>query len=140
MTNNSKQNILIKSSKSVVKSIAKSQSQERFQRKLVLSVSVFLLGKDNMKTDYWTISSVKFNAESGALSVGIKTLEGKAGTVLKNMRSNAAELAEYLRNQKLVNRIPKILFKVQKDDEKTYLESLNELIDSVEMDLKINID
>lgn len=114
-----------------------SGSKDKVNRRLMLSISVFLLGKEKMRDTYWTIASCGYKVRENQLMIGVSTVDNKMGTTLKNMRSNASELAHYIKDQSLTPKVPRIQFYVYKQEEKSYLEKLNELIDTVELDLNV---
>jgi len=114
-----------------------SGSKDKVNRRLMLSISVFLLGKEKMRDTYWTIASCSYKVRENQLMIGVTTVDNKMGTTLKNMRSNASELAHYIKDQGLTPKVPRIQFYVYKQEEKSYLEKLNELIDTVELDLNV---
>jgi hypothetical protein len=113
---------------------------EKTTKKLILNTSIFLLGRDNLKQVYWSISTCRYAFDLNILHIGVKTADGKAGTVLRNMRSNSAVLAEYLKAQKILPKTPKIIFFIDKNNEKEYVDKINSLIESVQFDLKLNLD
>ena len=113
-------------------------SKDKANRRLMLSISVFLLGKEKMRDTYWTIASCAYKVRENQLSIGVTTVDNKMGTTLKNMRSHASELAHYIKDQGLTPKVPRVQFYVYKQEEKSYLEKLNELIDTVELNLNAN--
>ena len=112
--------------------------KDKANRRMILNISVFLLRQDKMKKTYWTIASCSYKMRENELMIGITTVDGKMGTTLKNMRSHALELSHFIKDQGLTPKVPRIVFYVYKHDEENYLEKLNTLIDSVELDLKLN--
>ena len=129
-----------RSSAQDLQTLAIPKTNDKLSRKLVLNTSIFLLGKDSLKQIYWSVTSCKYTVDKNHLNVGIKTIDGKTGTVLKNMRAFSTDLAEFLKAQRVLPRVAKVTFFIDKDREKDYLEKLNDLIDSVELGLNVNID
>jgi hypothetical protein len=112
--------------------------KDKVNRRMILSINVFLLRQDKMKKTYWTIASCGYKMRENELMIGVTTVDGKMGTTLKNMRSHALELSHFIKDQGLTPKVPRIVFYVYKQDEEDYLDKLNTLIDSVELDLKLN--
>jgi len=112
--------------------------KDKVNRRLILNISVFLLRQDKMKRTYWTIAACAYKMRENELNIGVTTVDGKMGTTLKNMRSHALELGHFMKDQGLTPKVPRILFYVHKHDEESFLEKLNNLIDSVELGLSQN--
>jgi hypothetical protein len=110
-------------------------AKDRADRRMILSISVYLLGKEKMKDTYWTIASCSYKVRENQLLIGITTVDNKLGTTLKNMRSHALDLAHFIKDQGLTPKVPRIQFFVYKQEEQSYLEKLKELIDTVEQNL-----
>lgn len=129
--------IITSSSKPTLNSKSNSL-KDKVNRRLILNISVFLLRQDKMKRTYWTIATCAYKIRENELSIGVTTVDGKMGTTLKNMRSHALELSHFMKDQGLTPKVPRIAFYVHKHDEESDLDKLNNLIDSVKLDLNLN--
>ena len=114
--------------------------KDKMNRRLILNINVFLLRQDKMKKTYWTIAACAYKMRENELTIGVTTVDGKMGTTLKNMRSHALELSHFMKDQGLTPKVPRIIFYVHKHDEESYLEKLNTLIDSVELNMNLNVE
>jgi len=113
-------------------------SKDKLNRKLIMSINLFLLGRDKMRDTYWTIACCDYKIRDNQLIIGVSSVDNKLGTTLKNMRSHAGELARYMKDQGLTQKLTKITFEMYKPEEISYLEKLNNLIDSVELNLNLS--
>lgn len=86
-------------------------------RELVLTVSVFLLGREELRTLFWNIMHADYNGSTNALNVGISTIEGKYGTTLQKLRKTSKHLSEYLYESGLTFRKSHVNFYIDKEED-----------------------
>jgi hypothetical protein len=98
------------------------------QRSFILSVSMFLLGREEMRNLVWTVESVKYDKINQIVNIGINTTSGKLGTTLTQLRKTCKELAAYLKEYSLTFKTAQIKFFVDKNEEK--LQNMNEYLDN----------
>jgi hypothetical protein len=106
----------------------KSKKSNLSQRSFILSVSMFLLGREEMRNLVWTVESVKYDKIDQIVNIGINTTTGKLGTTLARLRKTCKDLAGYLREHNLTFKVARINFFVDKKEEK--LHSMNQLLDN----------
>lgn len=109
---------------------------KKIDRKLLLTVSIFLLGREEMKQQFWTIKSVRYDKTNQQIAVGISTITGKLGTTLAKLRKTSRDLSDYLYQEGLTFRQAKIKFFVDKEDEE--LQRVYNLLEKVEIDPILN--
>lgn len=98
------------------------------QRSFILSVSMFLLGREEMRNLVWTVQSVKYDKIDQIVNVGINTTTGKLGTTLSQLRKTCKDLAGYLYEHGLTFKMARINFFVDKKEEK--LQAMNQFLDT----------
>ncbi len=103
---------------------------KKADRELLLTVSMFLLGREELRKLFWTVKTVDYDRTEQKLSVGISTVTGKLGTTLAKLRKTSRDLSDYLYEQGLTFRQAKIRFYVDKEDEK--LQRVYDLLEEVE--------
>lgn len=108
--------------------------KDRKQRELLLTISVFLLGREELRNQFWNIVSTKYESSTNQLNVGISTVEGKYGTTLQKLRKTAKHLSQYLYDQGLTFRKSHIHFFVHKEENE--LARIEHLLDTIEAKLK----
>jgi RNA processing factor Prp31 len=109
-----------------------SRKQKKNDREFLLTVSMFLLGREELRQLFWTVKSVKYDKTDQKVSVGITTVTGKLGTTLAKLRKTSRDLSDYLYEQGLTYRQAKIQFFVDKEDET--LQRVYSLLEQVERD------
>lgn len=98
-------------------------------RELTLTISVFLLGREEVKGQFWNIMSVRYEGSENTLSIGISTIEGKYGTTLQKLRKTAKQLSEYLYEHGLTFRKTHIHFFIHKEENE--LARIEHLLDTI---------
>lgn len=86
-------------------------------RELLLTVSVFLLGREELRNLFWNVNKVEYNKTKQKVRIGINTMKGKLGTTLAKLRKTAKYLSDYLYEHGLTFRKAKIEFYVDKQGE-----------------------
>jgi hypothetical protein len=71
-------------------------TQGKKTRELTLTVSVFLLGREEVKGLFWNILNTHYEHQNNVINIGISTIEGKLGTTLQKLRKTAKYLSQYL--------------------------------------------
>jgi hypothetical protein len=100
-----------------IKTHKKQQSiNKRRNREFMLTVSMFLLSRESLKKQFWSVKSVKYDGTQQKVSVGVNTTNGKLGTTLAKLRQTSHDLSDYLYDQGLTFRKAKIVFFVDKED------------------------
>ncbi len=117
---------------SVKSSLKTYRLKKKINRGLLLSVSIFLLGREELRKQFWTVRSVTYDKQSQTVAIGINTITGKLGTTLAKLRKTAKDLSDYLYDQGLTFRKAKINFFVDKEDEK--LQKIYALLEEIEQD------
>lgn len=108
--------------------------RDRKQRELLLTISVYLLGREELRNQFWNIVHTKYESATNQLNVGISTVEGKYGTTLQKLRKTAKHLSLYLYEQGLTFRKSHIHFYVHKEENE--LARIEHLLDTIEAKLK----
>lgn len=103
---------------------------ERKERELISAVSIFLLGREELKSQFWNIKSVSYNHKTQTINIGISTIKGKLGTTLQKLRKTCKHLSEYLHENGFTFRKTHINFFVDKKDED--LERVQKILEKVE--------
>lgn len=101
------------------------------ERELITTISMFLLGREELKKLFWNVKSVRYNPKTQTLNIGISTIKGKLGTTLEKLRKTCKDLSDFLYDQGLTFRKAKIKFFVDKRDED--LEKMYSLLDQIEI-------
>ncbi len=117
---------------SVKSSLKTYRLKKKANRELLLSVSIFLLGREELRKQFWTVRSVTYDRQNQKVAIGINTITGKLGTTLAKLRKTAKDLSDYLYEQGLTFRKVKINFFVDKEDEK--LQKIYTLLEEIEQD------
>jgi len=117
---------------SVKSSLKTYRLKKKANRELLLSVSIFLLGREELRKQFWTVRSVTYDRQNQKVAIGINTITGKLGTTLAKLRKTAKDLSDYLYEQGLTFRKAKISFFVDKEDEK--LQKIYTLLEEIEQD------
>jgi hypothetical protein len=102
-------------------------------RELMITINVFLLGREEVKNLFWNIYTVDYNPKESIVKIGINTINGKLGTTLEKLRKTSKDLSQYLRDSGLTYKKSNIIFFVDKSAAET--RKLEELIESVEAKL-----
>jgi len=108
------------------------RQKKKENRELLLSISMFLLNREELRKQFWTVCSVNYDKQNQTLSIGINTITGKLGTTLTRLRKTSRDLSDYLYEQGLTFRKTKISFFVDKEDEK--LQKVYDLLEELEQD------
>jgi hypothetical protein len=103
---------------------------KKADRELVLAISMFLLGREEMRKLFWTVKSVQYDRSKQQVNIGISTITGRLGTTLSHLRKTCRDLSDYLHDQGLTFRTVKINFFIDKQDEE--LERVNTLLSTIE--------
>lgn len=106
---------------------AKSRTKER---ELIMTVSLFLVGREELRKLFWNIKNVKYIAKEQVVEIGVSTISGKLGTTLEKLRKTCKPLSEYLYENGLTFRKSRIHFYVDKREEE--VAHLTNLINSLE--------
>jgi ribosome-binding factor A len=117
---------------SVKSSLKAYKLKKKANRELLLSVSIFLLGREELRKQFWTVRSVHYDKQNQSVAIGINTITGKLGTTLAKLRKTAKVLSDYLYEQGLTFKKAKISFFVDKEDEK--LQKIYTLLEEIEQD------
>jgi len=117
---------------SVKSSLKAFKLKKKADRELLLSVSIFLLGREELRKQFWTVRSVHYDKQNQRVAIGINTITGKLGTTLAKLRKTAKVLSDYLYEQGLTFKKAKISFFVDKEDEK--LQKIYTLLEEIEQD------
>jgi len=112
-----------------MKNLKKIKKSGISERSLVLSISMFLLNSEEMRNLLWTVQSANYNGSDGVVKIGINTTTGKLGTTLSQLRKTCKNLSNYLYEQNLTSRAARIVFFVDKKEEK--INQIHDLIDSL---------
>lgn len=109
----------------------KSQNFSKKDREFVSVVSMFLLGREELRKQFWNIKSVNYNHQTQTVNIGISTINGKLGTTLEKLRKTSRHLSDYLYESGLTFKLAKIKFFVDKDEEELLkVQSVIEQIES----------
>jgi hypothetical protein len=104
-------------------------------RELLLTVSVFLLGREEVKGLFWNVMNTNYDGASNTLNIGISTIEGKYGTTLQKLRKTAKYLSVYLYDSGLTFRKSHVNFYIHKEDNE--LARIEHLLDTIETQMNI---
>jgi hypothetical protein len=105
-------------------------TETKRNRQLVLTVSMFLLGEESLKSFFWNVKKVTYDTQNQIVRVGINTTNGKLGTTLTKLRKVSRNLSDYLYENGLTFRQSKIIFFVDREDEQ--LERLMNLFEKIQ--------
>ena len=114
--------------------IQPARTVSRKQRELTLTVSVFLLGREELKNLFWNIMNVQYTTQNNTLSVGVSTVEGKLGTTLTKLRKTARDLAVYMYESGLTFRKSHVHFYIHTENGE--LAKIEHLLESLDAQLK----
>ena len=98
-------------------------------RELTLTVSVFLLGREEVKGLFWNILNTHYDHQNNVINIGISTIEGKLGTTLQKLRKTAKYLSQYLFDYGLTFRKARVHFYVHTEDNE--LARIEHLLDTI---------
>ena len=104
-------------------------------RELMLTVSVFLLGREEVKGQFWNVMNTQYDGATNTLNIGISTIEGKYGTTLQKLRKTAKYLSLYLFENGLTFRKSHVHFYIHKEDNE--LARIEHLLDTIETQMNI---
>ncbi len=107
----------------------KKHNQRKVDRAFLLNISLFLLGQEELRKQFWNVKKVAFNRTKNTVRIGINTTNGKLGTTLSKLRKTSKGLSDHLYHQSLTPKQAIIEFYVDKEDEE--LERLHYLLDHV---------
>lgn len=65
-------------------------------RQLLSSISLFLLGREELKNFFWNIASVDYDMKNQKIKIGITALDGKLGQTLEKLRKTCKPLSAHL--------------------------------------------
>jgi len=99
-------------------------------REFIVTVSMFLLGQETLRTLFWTVKSVQYQSQLQKVRVGISTTDGKYGTTLNKLRKTARGLSDFLYEQGLTFRQAHIEFFIDTTDED--LVRMNAMLDTID--------
>ncbi len=105
-------------------------TETKRNRQLVLSVSMFLLSQESLRTLFWNVKKVTYDTQNQVIRVGINTTDGKLGTTLTKLRKVSRGLSDYLYENGLTFRQSKVVFFVDREDEQ--LERLMNLFEKIQ--------
>lgn len=112
-----------------VRTKSKKNNSKKKERELVLTVSLFLLSKEELRKQFWNVKSVHYDKQVQKISVGINTTNSKLGTTLTKLRKVSKDLSNHLYEQGLTFRQAKISFFVDKEEEE--IERIYQLLEKV---------
>lgn len=107
----------------------KKTSFRKNDRELILNISMFLLGKEELRKQFWNVTSVNYDRSEHKVSIGINTTEGKLGTTLSKLRKVSKDLSNHLHEVGQTFKRAKIVFFVDKEQEE--IERIYSLIEKV---------
>ncbi|MEM1312269.1 MAG: hypothetical protein AAGF07_02280 [Patescibacteria group bacterium] len=110
---------------------ARKNRSKKKEREFILTTSLFLLSKEELRKQFWNVKSVKYDKQIQKVSVGINTTNGKHGTTLAKLRKVAKDLSNHLYDQGLTFRQAKIGFFIDKEEEQ--IERIYQLLDKVSL-------
>lgn len=90
---------------------------QKHNRRLILTVSVFLLAQEDLKSQFWQVKSVEYDKTFQIVRVGVDTTSGKLGTTINKLRKFSKDLSTYLYENGLTFRKAKVAFFVDKEEE-----------------------
>jgi hypothetical protein len=112
------------------KKYRKINKREQVSRKFILTVSMFLLAQEELRSLFWDVKSVDYNHIAQTIKIGIESTTGKYGTTLVKLRKYSKSLSDYLFEQGLTFRKGKVTFFV--DREEMEIKRIYNIIDKVE--------
>jgi len=89
---------------------------QKHNRRLILTVSVFLLAQEELKNQFWQVKSVEYDKTFQIVRVGVDTTTGKLGTTINKLRKFSKDLSGYLFENGLTFRHAKVAFFVDKEE------------------------
>ncbi len=105
------------------------KKNKKKDRELILTVSLFLLSKEELRKQFWNVKSVSYDKLNQKVNIGVSTTNGKYGTTLAKLRKIAKELSNHLYEQGLTFRQAKINFFIDKEEEQ--IERIYQLLDKI---------
>lgn len=90
--------------------------QNKQNKELLLTISVFLLNQEELKNQFWNVKSVSYNPSLQKVTIGINTTNGKLGTTLTKLRKVSRRLSDYLYDHGITFRKAEIMFFVDKTE------------------------
>jgi len=99
-------------------------------REFILTISMYLLNQEVLKSLFWNVKSVDYRAQEREMNIGISTTNGKLGTTLSKLRKTARGLSDYLYEQGLTFRPTQIQFYIDKHDEE--IVRMNSMLEEIE--------
>ena len=112
----------------VYEKVRKNNNKKK-DRELILTTSLFLLSKEELRKQFWNVKSVTYDKQNQKINVGINTTNGKHGTTLAKLRKVAKDLSNHLYDQGLTFRQAKVNFFIDKEEEQ--IERIYQLLDKV---------
>jgi len=109
--------------------LPKKSSFRKMDRELILNISMFLLGKEELRKQFWNVISVNYDRREQIVSIGINTTAGKLGTTLTKLRKVAKDLSNHLHEVGQTFKKAKVVFFVDKEQEE--IERIYSLIEKV---------
>lgn len=103
---------------------------QKLNRKLTLTISMFLLSCDELKKLFWEVKSVDYNHESQKIRIGVDSTNGKHGTALSVLRRQAKPLSKHLHQNGVTFREAKITFFVNKEEQS--IQKIYSILEKVE--------
>lgn len=91
--------------------------QNKPNRELLLTVSMFLLGREELRKLFWNVKRVDYNKTTQKVRIGVNTTKGKLGTTLSKLKKTAKYLSDYLYDYGLTFRKARIEFYVDREEE-----------------------
>ena len=104
-------------------------SLKKKEREFLLTVSLFLLGKEELRKQFWNVKSVKYDKLNQKLNVGINTTNGKYGTTLSKLRKVAKDLSNHLYDEGLTFKKAKVVFFIDREEEE--IERIYQMLEKV---------
>ncbi len=104
-------------------------AQKQKNRQLIVSISLFLLGREELRNLFWNIRSAKYSGKTQRVEIGISTIDGKLGTTLEKLRKTCKPLSQYLYESGITFRKAHIHFFVYKQDDTE--QRVNTILDSI---------
>jgi len=110
----------------------KKTNRTKKNREFILTISMYLLSQEVLRTLFWNVKTVDYQAHNRLIRVGISTTNGKYGTTLNKLRKTSRGLSDFLCEQGLTFRPAHIEFFVDRSDEE--LLRLNAMLESIEQE------
>lgn len=107
--------------------------KKRQHKQLVSVISIFLLGREELRNVFWNIVSVDLDNRTQKLKVGVTGLDGNLGTMLEKLRKTSKELAAYLYDTDVTFRKVQIVFYVDNSSQEEL--KLNNKLEEIEQQI-----